>query len=154
MCLDDWRNMALGLCRGQSINNQDNARKVKSIIDRIRGMMGEITDTFADQVQSKAEFLGNKFGVQDYCKKLFAEELLRSSLFFSLSMIIKKTEPVVRVKANLGDWLVISQGRSYGSRGYVTRVRNLADVMLDTFERRTVLIVEKITGEEEVPSNV
>ena len=55
-------------------------------------------------------------------------------------MIIKKTEPVVRVKANLGDWLVISQGRSYGSRGYVTRVRNLADVMLDTFERRTVLI--------------
>jgi hypothetical protein len=69
-------------------------------------------------------------------------------------MIVKKTEPVVRVKANLGDWLVISQGRSYGSRGYVTSVRNLADVMLDTFERRTVLIVEKITGEEEVPSNV
>ena len=26
--------------------------------------------------------------------------------------------------------------------------------MLDTFERRTVLIVDRITGEEEVPSNV
>ena len=69
-------------------------------------------------------------------------------------MIMKKTEPLVRQKANLGDWLVISQGRSYGSRGYVTRVGNLADVMLHTYERRTVLVVDRITGEEEVPSNV
>ena len=98
--------------------------------------------------------MGNRFGVQEYTRKLFAEELLRSSLFFSLSMILKKTEPEVRQKANLGDWLVISQGRSYGSRGYATRVRNLADVMLHNYERRTVLIVDKITGEEEVPSNV
>ena len=60
----------------------------------------------------------------------------------------------MRQKANLGDWLVISQGRSYGSRGYATRVRNLADVMLDTYERRAVLIVDRITGEEEVPANV
>ena len=98
--------------------------------------------------------MGHRFGVEDYTRKLFAEELLRSSLFFSLSMILKKTEPLVRQKANLGDWLVISQGRSYGSRGYCTRVRNLADVMMDTYERRTVLIVDRITGEEEVPSNV
>ena len=86
--------------------------------------------------------------------KLFAEELLRSSLFFSLSMILKKIEPHVRQKANLGDWLVISRGRSYGSRGYAKRIKNLADVMLDTFERRTVLLVDRITGEEEVPCNV
>ena len=59
-------------------------------------MMGEVTDTFTEQVQTKAEFLGSKFGVQEYTVKLFAEELLRSSLFFSLSMIVKKTELVVR----------------------------------------------------------
>ena len=116
--------------------------------------MGDINDTYAEQIQTKAELLGTRFGVQDYTRKLFAEELLRGSLFFSLSMIMKKTEPMVRQKANLGDWLVISQGRSYGSRGYVTRVQNLADVMMHTYERRTVLIVDKITGEEEVPSNV
>lgn len=98
--------------------------------------------------------LGNKFGAEEYCNKLFAEELLRGSLFFSLSMILKKIEPHVRGKANLGDWLVISQGRSYGSRGYATRVSNLADVMLNTYEKRTVLLVDRITGEEEVPSNV
>lgn len=54
----------------------------------------------------------------------------------------------------MGDWLVISRGRSYGSRGYATRVKSLSEVQLKTFERRTILLVDKITGEEEVPSNV
>ena len=34
------------------------------------------------------------------------------------------------------------------------RVKVLADVMHKVYDRRTVLLVEKITGEEEVPTNV
>jgi len=52
--------------------------------------------------------MGKTFGVDDYASKLFAEEVLRGTLFFSLSMIIKKIEPFVREKANIGDWLIIS----------------------------------------------
>ena len=59
---------------------------------------------------------------------LFSEELLRSSLFFNLSMVLKKTEPRLRETAKLGDWLVISRGRSYGSRGWAVKENNLADV--------------------------
>jgi hypothetical protein len=33
-------------------------------------------------------------------------------------------------------------------------VKNLADVMHNVYDKRTVLLVEKITGEEEVPTNV
>ena len=98
--------------------------------------------------------LGAKFGVEDWTMNLFSEECLRSSLFFSLSMVLKKIEPAIRSVANLGDWLVISQGRSYGSRGICKRIKNLSDVMYDTFAERTILIVDKVTGEEEVPSNV
>ena len=123
-------------------------------MDRMRSMLGEVNDIYAEEIQTKAELLGKNFGVEDYTRKLFAEELLRSSLFFSMSMILKKIEPHVRQQANLGDWLVISRGRSYGSRGYAKRIKNLADVMFDSFEKRTVLLVDKITGEEEVPSNV
>jgi hypothetical protein len=36
----------------------------------------------------------------------------------------------------------------------VERVKVLGDVMHKIYERRTVLLVEKITGEEEVPTNV
>lgn len=54
----------------------------------------------------------------------------------------------------MGDWLIISPGRSHGSRGYVEYVPKLYDVMHNNYEQRTILIVDKITGEEEVPSNV
>ena len=50
--------------------------------------------------------------------------------------------------------MIISNGRTHGSRGYVEYVPRLADVMHKTYEKRTVLIVDKITGEEEVPANV
>jgi len=69
-------------------------------------------------------------------------------------MILKKIDPTVRKCAHLGDWLIISQGRSHGSRGYLELVPKLADVMHKTYDRRTVLLVDKITGEEEVPANV
>ena len=98
--------------------------------------------------------LGNNFKCDDYAVKLFSEEVLRGTLFFSLSMILKKIDPYVRKCAHLGDWLIISPGRSHGSRGYVEYVPKLYDVMHNTYDQRTVLIVDKITGEEEVPSNV
>jgi alpha-glucan,water dikinase len=50
--------------------------------------------------------------------------------------------------------LIISNGRSHGSRGYVEYVKNLRDVMHNVYDMRTVLLVEKISGEEEVPTNV
>lgn len=93
-CHQDWKDLAVELCR--NLHSQDAARKVKSVMDRIRQMMGEVNDVYATQVQTKAELLGGRFQVAEYTRKLFAEELLRSSLFFSLSMIMKKTEPVVR----------------------------------------------------------
>ena len=79
---------------------------------------------------------------------------MRGTLFFSLSMILKKIDPYVRKCAQLGDWLIISQGRSHGSRGYAEKVTKLYDVMHNNYEQRTVLLIDKITGEEEVPSNV
>ena len=105
-------------------------------------------------LQPKAEMMGSAFHVDDYSIKLFAEEVLRGSLFFSLSMILKKIDPQIRKQAALGDWLIISQGRSHGSRGYVEKVKHLQDVMHNTYEQRTVLIVDRISGEEEVPDNV
>lgn len=47
-CEQDWRDLAVGLCR--NINDQDSARKVKSIMDRVRCLLGEVNDTFAEQI--------------------------------------------------------------------------------------------------------
>jgi hydrogenase maturation factor HypE len=69
-------------------------------------------------------------------------------------MILKKIDPQIRKSANLGDWIIISQGRSTGSRGYAERVTNLHDVVHNTYDRRTVLLCDRISGEEEIPNNV
>ena len=79
---------------------------------------------------------------------------MRGTLFFSLSMILKKIDPHIRECAQLGDQLIISQGRPEGSKGYVEKVHALADVMHEVYPKNTVLLVDKITGEEEVPENV
>lgn len=134
--------------------HEDNAKKVKGVIDRVKQALGEVNDCFADVMQTKAELMGAAFGADQYSVTLFAEEMLRGTLFFSLSMILKKIDPHVRECAHLGDWLIISQGRNHGSRGYSERVKHLTDVMHKTYEHRTVLLVEKISGEEEVPDNV
>lgn len=97
-------------------------------------MVGEVNDVYMERIQRKADFLGEKFNVESYTQKLFAEELLRSSLFFSLSMCLKKLETPLRQKANLGDWLVISQGRSYGSRGTLLKIGHLKDVQHETYD--------------------
>jgi alpha-glucan, water dikinase len=59
-------------------------------------------------IQKKAELLGKEFGIEEYAYKIFAEELIRGTLFFSLSMILKKIDPHIRRCSNVGDWLVIS----------------------------------------------
>jgi hypothetical protein len=91
-------------------------------------MLGEVNDTYQAHIQPIASLLGKRFQVEEYTERLFSEEMLRGSLFFSLSMILKKTEPKLREKARLGDWLVVSRGRSYGSRGWAVKESALADV--------------------------
>lgn len=133
---------------------EDAARKMKSVIDRMKGALAEVNTVIDRIMQGKGELLGSAFRVDEYAMKLFAEEVLRGTLFFSLSMIIKKIDPLVRKSAHLGDWLIVSPGRSHGSRGFVERVHKLEDVMLKKYDQRTVLLVDKVTGEEEVPDNV
>ena len=122
---DDWEKLVMAIHKDM---HEDNARKLKSVLDRVKQSLGEVNDCFTDIIQSKAETLGKEFGLEEHAYKIFSEELVRGTLFFSISMILKKIDPFIREKAHLGDWLIISRGRSHGSRGYATRAKNLADV--------------------------
>lgn len=88
--------------------NEDNARKLKSVVDRVKCCLGEVNDQYMGLIQSKAEFLGKEFQIESYAYKIFAEELIRGTLFFSLSIILRKIDPHIRKCAHLGDWLIIS----------------------------------------------
>ena len=84
---------------------------------------------------------------------MFTEECIRGSIFFTLSMVIKKIEFTLRNEAKLGPWQVISPGSS-NAIGYVEFVKDLKDVQFKVYERNTILLTQLVGGNEEIPRNV
>lgn len=102
---EEWDKLVMPISKNM---NEDNARKIRSVVDRVKSSLGEVNDTYMHLVQSKAEQLGKAFELEEHSYKIFGEELIRGSLYFVLSMILKKVDPHIRKCANLGDWLIIS----------------------------------------------
>ena len=106
------------------------------------------------QIQPKAELLGSKLSVQDRNRIGFSQDLIGQSLLVSLGQVLEKTESLLRQQQALPGWLMLCPGRSQGARGYVVKSKNLSDVEYATFEKRTILIVDRLTGQEDIPANV
>ena len=153
ICLQDWICYVEGLKEEVKRGNQDAAMKVKSITDRVSRLLGHIIDYYNTQFGPRAIIFGNKCNIDKYYVNLFTEEEIRGSIFFSLSMILKKIEPILREKATLGNWLIISRGDKEITRGKLRFEKNLQQVQLEKFNEKTILIVETVGGNEEIPLN-
>jgi hypothetical protein len=68
-CKEDWDNLVHSLAKNLT---EDNARKLKSVIDRCKQAIGEVNDNYNGVFQSKAEFMGKEFGVDEFAYKLFS----------------------------------------------------------------------------------
>lgn len=54
-CKEDWDQLVQSNAKNM---NEDNARKLKSVVDRVKQSLGEVNDQFTSLIQSKAELLG------------------------------------------------------------------------------------------------
>jgi len=70
---------------------------------------------------------------------------------FVLSMLLRYLDPLLRKKAKLGNWQVISQGQGIGR---VETVEALRAVQGKSFDKPTVIIADKVGGDEEPPEGV
>ena len=75
---------------------------------------------------------------------MFAEEMIRGSIFFALSMLLKKIEPTIRNDAKLGDWLIISRGKEDSVSGNLIHVPNLHEVQLTKYPEKTIILSENV----------
>ena len=66
-------------------------------------------------------------------------------------MILKKIEPILRQKANLGPWLIISRGENI--KGKIRYEKDLKNIQLEHFKEKTILLTENVGGSEEIPMN-
>ena len=152
ICLEDWFNIV------EKFKNENNFSKeamlkVKSVVSRLNRLLSNVIDYYNQNFEARAKFFGKECGVDNYASSMFAEELMRGSIFFALSMLLKKIEPTIRQNAQLGDWLIISRGKESHVKGKMIHVPNLHDVQFTKYPEKTVILTENVSGNEEVPIN-
>ncbi|MBN1842731.1 MAG: hypothetical protein JW883_10680 [Deltaproteobacteria bacterium] len=125
--------------------------QAKAVLDRLGRALGNIIDQYYRLFQPKAEFLGMAFHADSWTIPLFSEEVVRGSSTFALSMLLRQIDPILRAGAHLGNWQVISPGQGMGRLKVVDALRS---VQGKDFTQQTVIVADKIAGDEEIPQGV
>ena len=152
ICLKDWISFAENLKNEVNQGNINSSMKVKSITDRIGRLLGHVIDYYNTVFAPRASYFGKECKIDEKIVDIFTEEEIRGSIFFALSMILKKIEPILRHKANLGSWLIISRGME-NIKGKVRYEKDLKNIQLENFKEKTILLTDNVGGSEEIPMN-
>ncbi len=122
----------------------------RSVLDRVSRLLGSFIDAFYALLQPKAEHLGRAFDAEAWTIDIFTQEVVRAGSPFVLSILINQIDPILRRGAALGDWQVISQAEAAGA----VQVDTLHDNQDRSYKTATVLLTDKISGDEVIPAGV
>ena len=76
--------------------------------------------------------------------------MIRGTAAAPLAQLLAAVEPALRAAAGLGAWQVVSPARGEAA-GKLEAVRALAHVQHMRYAEPTVLLVDAISGEEDIP---
>tara|TARA_B110000977_G_scaffold201015_2_gene293669 strand:+ start:183 stop:4553 length:4371 start_codon:yes stop_codon:yes gene_type:complete len=144
LSLLDWR-LAI-----QSRQNGDNqwALRAKAAMDRARLAIARHADIVSEEMQPAAKYIGEACEIEQWSVDLFSEEVIRGGPAFALSLVLTRLDPLLRAEADMGSWQIISPK---SATGFVLHVDDLHTVMNDTFTRPTIVVADKVGGDEEFP---
>lgn len=142
-CLRHWKRLkeTPSLAREWSIH-------AAAALDRLGRALSNVIDRHYKIFQPKAEFLGNAFHAESWAVSLFSEEVVRGRPLFALAILLRDLIPRLRKSAGLGNWQVIS--RNHGI-GHVEVVEELASIQDKQFDSPTIIIADKVAGNENIP---
>ena len=147
---EDWNKIVLNKIND---NSYENLLKIQSVENRLMRLLNHITDFYNNNIQPKAKYLGENCNIDKEHINIFSEELIRGTIFFVLSILLKKIDKIIREKISNEKWLIISRGKELEIFGKVKYEKNLENLMFEKFDIKTILIVENINGNEEIPNN-
>lgn len=145
-CQRHWEKL-----RGMERFGRDWSLHAASVLERMGRAVNGFTDRYQGLFQPKALYLGKAFGAEPWTVNLFTEELIRGRLVFVLSLLFRRLSPALRRHAGLGDWQVISLARAAGT---VEVAPDLRSVQGRSYRRPTVIITDRVRGDEEPPQGV
>lgn len=138
---------------GENPEGQEGALHAQAILERLRRALASMVDGDFRLLQPVADQLGSAVGAADWSVRLFTEEVVRGRLEFVASALLRKLDSVLRASAGLGRWQVVSRGHGHAN-GVVERPGSLASVQGRIYATPTVLLVDEIRGEEDIPQGV
>ena len=153
-CLKAWQSLPPSVRGGGGGGRpgKEEALLATAVVDRLRRALGEVSDAVSATLQPAAEQMGMACGCERWTIALFSEEVVRGSPAFAVSLVLSSFEPVLREAAELGSWQIISPGEEVRC-GKVVAIDFLYKVQHACFVGPTVLIADRVTGEEEIPEN-
>mmetsp|Transcript_20854 Transcript_20854/g.62756 ORF Transcript_20854/g.62756 Transcript_20854/m.62756 type:complete len:1085 (+) Transcript_20854:1468-4722(+) len=146
-CLAEWLALPQSVLAGTRPSKED-ALKAAAVVDRIRRALSHVSDNLSSVVEPISTGLGKAFGVAGWAVELFAEEVIRGGPAFALSLVLGPLEKGLRAAAELGAWQLISPRDAVGR---VLVVDGLHEIQDEVYEEPTVILAQRVTGEEEVP---
>jgi len=147
LCLKEWRLVAKAALE----SNGDWALRAKAAMDRIRRELADQSEHCSRCLQTPAAELGKRLRIDGHILRIFAEEVVRGGSAAPLSQLLRALDPILRKVANLGSWQIISPVEACGR---VACVEALSSVQYAVYSEATVLVAQKVGGDEEIPDGV
>lgn len=129
------------------------ALHAQAVLERTRRVLVEGSDADARRLQPMAEYLGQALAASRWAIEGFSDEVLRGRIEFVVSALLRKVDESLRQLAGAGAWQVVSRGAGQ-ALGKVEVRTSLAEAQGQGFACDTVLVVEHIAGEEEIPVGI
>ncbi len=146
ICHDDWP-----LAKWIDEPTYDTLLQALAVTDRLQRAVSTETDRFYQLIQTIAESLGKAFQAEQWTIDTFGEAVVRGRLMFVLSTLLHRLDPLLRKRAGLGGWQVISRGETYGR---LQVVQGLSDCTNSEYNEPTVILADRVRGDEEPPPGV
>ncbi|MBF0198864.1 MAG: hypothetical protein HQL32_14200, partial [Planctomycetes bacterium] len=146
-CIEHWQKVS-SLVNDQS---QEWALRAKGVLEQVSRLVSSHADDYYKMLQPFAQNLGLSFNAEKWTIDLFSEEVARSQPTFLVAMLNQQLYAQLREKANLGDWQLISRESAAGK---VEELPTLSEVQGKKYEEPTILLVEEVGGDEDIPQGV
>ncbi len=141
------------LQRLPQLAGREEALHGQAVLERLRRALAAMVDADFRLLQPLADHLGHEVGAAEWSVRLFTEEVVRGRLEFVASALLRKLDASLRASAGLGSWQVVSRGRGHAS-GVTERQTSLAGVQGRVYATPTILILDEIRGDEDIPQGV
>eukprot|EP00916_Digyalum_oweni_P009353 GHVL01015773.1.p1 GENE.GHVL01015773.1~~GHVL01015773.1.p1 ORF type:complete len:1435 (-),score=233.56 GHVL01015773.1:129-3935(-) len=151
--LSDWTSLGKISAELRWNNSSElSAYLLKALSERLNMYVGNAVDIYQNLLVDKAAFLGQQVGARQELIDGFVEDTLRSSILFSVSLLLKLLDTRIRDLAKLPPWEIISQVDKVVGR--VEIITKMIHIQHNVYSVPTILITEFVSGEEEIPEAV